>query len=270
MSSRHPCVSYVGEQELSTVALRLLADGLTGDQQIGYFGWGEHRDLVDRLAALADANASRAGAVRIVSLDQQFARERPPRPATLMEFWADVTEGAVAAGFSALRAVIDTTPWLSESEGRAMILQGDHLVDRYCLTHPLNVICVCDAGLLDPLAVAEITCIHPVAHGPTSSFHLYATLTADIALSGEIDAFSIPVLERVLAALNPGASKNELVIDATGLRFVNHTALLTLERHAERVAVIDVVIRTSSDSAKRLSELLDLRRVRVEVVEPAA
>jgi hypothetical protein len=267
--AHHPCVTAIGEAEVSTAAVRLLSDGLSDDEQLGYFGWGVHRDLMDRLPTLVDGAMARAGAVRVTSLAERFDRSSPPDPAALVAFWADASDDAVAAGFTALRAVMDTTPWLAAPDGRALFMRGDHLLDGYCLDHPLTVICVCDAGMLDAGTIAEITSLHAVAYGPSAPFHLHAAAGADFALSGEIDTLDTPVLERVLSMLDLGASKTKLVIDASRLGFVNHRALLALDRHAERMGVDELVIRTSSISARRLAGTVDLRRVRIDAVGAA-
>src|SRR5215210_159177 len=268
--ARHPCVSAVRGADVSAVAVRLLSDGLTGDEQLGYFGWGAHRDLIDRLPTLFDGATAREGAVRVTSLAERFDRSAPPDPDALVALWADATDAAVAAGFTGLRAVMDTTPWLTAPDGRAQLMRGDHLLDGYCLDHPLTVICVCDAGVLDAGTVAEITSLHAVVDGPSAPFHLHAAVGADFALSGEIDTFDSPVLERVLSILDLGASKTKVVFDASRLGFVNHRALLALDRHAERMGVDEVVIRTSSTSAHRLSGIVDFDRVRVDAVGTAA
>jgi anti-anti-sigma regulatory factor len=266
MPSKHPCVTYGHDDELRTVITGLLAEDLKPDQQIGYFGWGDHRRLVADLRAITRTEAWRAGAHHTTSLDEKFDRYAPPDPDSMVAFWDDARRSAQAAGFSSLRAVMDTTPWLTDVESRTTFLEGDHLVDRYCLEHPFSLICVCDARRLDRGALQEITSIHATAHGPSAPFHLHATTGADFALTGEVDTFSVPVLDRLFTILDGGISSKQLVIDATGLEFVNHAALLTLERHAERMGLDNVVLFTTNWAATRLAMLLNLRHVRVEQV----
>jgi len=266
MSAEHWCLAYAGEGSLRTATDDFLSAGVALGQQVGYFGWGGDDGLRGRLSGVAGGDELvRRGAARITSLDEHFRRDEPPDPLTLVAFWAKATDAALDAGFSALRAVADTTPWAElDPAQRTVFLRGEHLVDRYRLDHPFTLICACDASTVDGDALAETACIHPFAQGVSTPFHLHAIEDADFALHGEIDAFALPLLQRTLSSVPHLDGQRELVFDADDLAFIDHSSLIALNQHAERSGAAAVVLRDASRTSAKLVTLLDLRRIRVE------
>jgi len=266
VSANHWCLAYAEESGLRTAAVGFLSEGLLRGQQVGYVGWGGDDELRGRLQGIGDvAELMRQGAARVTSFDEQFRRDEAPEPAQLVSFWSEATDAALAGGFTALRAVADTTPWAGlQHEQRTRFLRGEHLVDRYRLDHPFTLLCAVDTSTLTGDALAETACVHPHAEGVSTAFHLHATEDADFALHGEIDAFDVPLLERVLDAAPHVEGNGEVVVDAAGLDFIEHRSLFALEGHAERNGLRAMVLRNASGTVVRLSELLHLRRVRVE------
>jgi anti-anti-sigma regulatory factor len=265
MTADHPYVAYAEGSELRTAAAGFLSDGLNLGQRVGYFGWGGSDALRDRANGLAGLDELiRGGTAHVVSLDDHFNRDVAPEPAALVAFWSAATDAAVLAGFTALRVVTDTTPWVQPDKERPGFLRADHLVDRYRLDHPFAQLCAGDSTILDDDALAEIACIHPSSEGVSVPFHVHATLGADLALDGELDAFMVSLLERVISSVQGKGATEELVLDVKGLAFVEHRSLLALQRHAEESGVRSVLLRNPSRVAGRMVELLDLSRVHVE------
>jgi anti-anti-sigma regulatory factor len=264
MSSDHLYMPYAEDSELRTASAGFLSDGLALGERVGYFGWGRGEALRDRANGLAGLDELiRSGTAQVTSLDDHFRREAPD-PIKLVTFWSDATDAALLAGFTALRVVTDTTPWAAAGRQRPAFLRGEHLVDRYRLDNPFSQLCAGNTSILDEDALAEVACIHPSTVGVVTPFHLRAIVGADFALDGEIDAFAAPLLERVVSAVRDGEASPQLIIDASGLAFVEHRSLLALERHAEQARLSAVVVRKGSPAVQRLVDLLDLRRIRVE------
>jgi anti-anti-sigma regulatory factor len=260
----HWCVAHDDGADLAAVASRYLSEGLTEGEQVGFYGWGSNADdLRAPLKGLGDVDQLiGAGAARARSLTERFRPDEPPDPAGLVAYWADATEQALDAGFSGLRVVADTTPWAGlRPDERAVFLRGEQLVNRYRQTNPFTLICACDTSVLPGDALAETASIHPQVEGVSSPFCLYATGPADFALQGEIEALTVPLLERVLESMPHHGTDERLVIDASDLRFIEHRSLLSLERHAERAGFSEVVLRNGPRVAARVAGLLDLRRV---------
>ncbi|MEV0427316.1 STAS domain-containing protein [Micromonospora sp. NPDC050495] len=68
----------------------------------------------------------------------------------------------------------------------------------------------------------------------------------------------------VLDRADPRPVDGRLLVDATGLRFVDHRSLLHLRDHARRHGAT-AVLRASRAGTARLAELLGLAEVTVEV-----
>jgi len=265
MTRDHWCVAHDDEVDLGVAASRYLSEGLAGGDQVGLYGWGSFEELRAQLSGLGDVDELiDVGAAGVRSLAERFRPDVPPDPAALMGYWADATEEALSAGFAGLRVVADTTPWAGlRPEQRAVFLHGEQLVNRYRHRKPFTLICACDATAVPAEALEETASIHPLREGVSTPFCLYATDT-DVAVQGELDALAVSRLERVLDSLPPDDAGDQLVIDASGLRFVEHRSFYALERHAERRGLSAVVLRRAPRVAERIAGLLDLRRVRLE------
>jgi anti-anti-sigma regulatory factor len=197
-------------------------------------------------------------------LDHRFRPDEPPEPRELVTFWSEATNGALDAGFTGLRAVIDTTPWAQlRHEERSVFLHGEQLLNRYRRDHPCTVICACDASALPVEALAETASVHPQTDGVAPTFKLYSTGPSTLAAQGEIDSFTVPVLGRVLDFVPPVEAGAELVIDAAELTFIDHRCLVTLDLHAQRTGLHGVVLQRASRTTAKVAELLELGRVRV-------
>jgi len=258
-------VAFADDGHLERAMTEFLSEGLSQGQRVGYFGWGGSDALRGRVSGVAGVDELIGrGALQVGSLDERFRRDEVPDPSTMVSFWAEATDAALGAGFTALRVVTDTTPWAETRPRRDAFLCTERFVDRYRLDHPFAQLCVGRRERLSQEAVAEVACIHASADAGEVPFHLHATLDADLALDGEVDAFDAPLLERVVDCVRRVDAGRDVVIDAAGLTFISHQSLIALERHAERANTTTLTLRGASPSALRLAELLDLERVRVE------
>jgi hypothetical protein len=262
----HWCVVHGDGAGLGAATSRHLSEGLVRGEQVGFYGWGPVDDLRAPLTGLGHVDTLiDTGRATVRSLAERFRPHEPPDPTGLVSYWSDATEEALAAGFSGLRVVADTTPWAGlRHDERAVFLQGEQLVNRYRHDKPFTLICACDASVLPVDALAETASIHPLTEGVSTPFSMYATDIADFAIQGEVDAFAVPLLSRLLDSAPRRDAEDPLVIDAAGLRFIEHRSLLALERHAERSGLSEVVVRNPPRVARRIAGLLDLRRVRLE------
>src|SRR5215211_2055161 len=245
MSGAHSCLIYEGES-LGPAVVGFLSEGLSDGDQAAYFGWGSTEELRRQLGGFGRGGA--ADTPTVVSLNEAYSPSEVPDPDRRLAFWVDATERALDAGFDGLRAVTDTTPWLDLPEQRSTFLRSEQLIDRYMLGAPLTLLCACDGTVLKQEALADIVAIHERSEGHPAPFCLHATIGADYALDGELDAFTAPLLERVMSALQGDDGRQRLVIDASGLQFIDHTSLLALERHAEQTNLAAVTLHGLSPS----------------------
>jgi len=262
MSGGHGCLVYDGDSRRAAV-VAFLAEGLSHGDQAAYFGWGSTEELRSQLGGLGDGGSADTAMI-VVSLDEAYSPFEVPDPDRRLAFWVDATERALDSGFDGVRAVTDTTPWLAMPEQRSTFLRSEQLIDRYVLSAPLTLLCACDGAILAPEALDEIVATHAHSDGHPAPFCLHATNGADYALDGEVDALTAPLLERVMSDLEGDDGRQRLVIDASGLQFIDHTSLLALERHAERTNLSAVALQGLRAPSGHVAHLLNLRRVQVE------
>lgn len=264
--SSHWYVAYADEASMLSEAGGLLAEGVGAGEQIAYFGWAPEGDLRRRLHRLEGmSELSARGAARVATLDRHFPKDRPPDPVRLVDFWSAATSRALEQGFRGFRVLADTTPWANLApDGRAVFRQGEQLVNRYRLEHPLTLIYACDASVSDADALVDTACIHTEVRGVDLPFRLHAGRGGELTMSGELDAFSVPLLERALRSAPLLRRGDRLVVDLAGVEFIDHTSLRTLDRHAARSGLEEVVLRGAYPTVARVLGLLDLVHVRIE------
>jgi hypothetical protein len=174
-----------------------------------------------------------------------------------------MTENALAAGCRAFRVFAHRTSRVQDPAQRAQQVRYEHLLDRFCLEHPLTMLCAYDAAVLGNSAVAELACVHAFAHEELSPFQVRAARSADAALAGNVDVFCTDQLEQALQRIGIAASGGTVVIDATNLEFIDVRGLLTLDRYAAANDVV-MVLRSPPTLVTRLLTLVDLIALRVE------
>ena len=168
----------------------------------------------------------------------------------------------------------DPTPLVRTPAQLDAFARYEYAIGGYPRVAPMRAVCAYDRSEIDDRAIAELACVHERSNVPIS-FHIIAGTPGGMAvLSGELDGaveglfvtalrrseLGRPELGRSELARSGGA----VVIDARGLRFIDHRALLHLQRHARENAVT-VVLRTAKASVRRLAGLLELSHVRVEI-----
>ena len=174
-----------------------------------------------------------------------------------------MTEDALAAGYRALRVFARGSSQVRDPARRAQQVRYEHLIDRFCLEHPLTMLCAYDAAALGNSAVAELACVHALAHEALSPFQVHAVRSADAALAGNVDVFCTDQLEQALQRIGIATSRGTVVIDVTNLEFIDVRGLLTLDRYAAGSDAV-IVLRSPPSVVTRLSNLVDLIAVRVE------
>ena len=265
VSAVHWCWAYDDEAELASASSRFLAGGLRRGERVGYFGWGEPRQLEDRLRGLANVETEVArGALLITSLDTYFTHDAWPDPVLRHAMWSNATDAAVRDGFVGFRVVEETAPWMQRREQRDQFLLSEILIDRYALRHPFALMCACARSSIAPDVLAENASLHPSAHAIDQPFRLQATTDGDFALHGEIDFVGASRFGRLVTLAHDGDTTTPLRIDARGLDFIDHRGLLILEREAVQSGAPTVVLRDAPPLVHRLIELLHLAKVRVE------
>jgi hypothetical protein len=239
---------------------RFLAEGLVLGQQVCVVTTEKSPELIERLELFA---GRRAGAVQSISVRERYSADYLIDPREQVNAYAEATERARAAGFTGLRVAAEATELVRTPEQRDAFAYYEHLADRYMVDHPFSAMCAYDRRVLGGRAVAELACLHPQARPGATSFHLYA-VPGGVALRGELDLAGRSLLPYALDHVEMEAIDGEIVVDARGVRFIDHRSMLALAAHV-RGRGASLVFRTSWPGAVRLVELLDLESVRVDL-----
>lgn len=262
--SQHVCWVYDDPAAFRRGASAFLAEGLRSGHRLLYTarsGNAHLRDL-NELAA-ADARIDR-GSVTACSVDDLYISDGDEvvDPSAQVAVYAAATREALEMGYTGLRVVVDATDLVATPAQRHAFASYEHLVDRYMVDHPFFAMCAYDARTLGA-AAAELACLHPSATSHAAAFQWYAAPEVDVELVGEIDVDATELFDTTLERTVPVWERSRSVVDASGLTFIDHRGLLTLERHAQRNDV-EIALRTASPVVPRLVDLLGLRAVRLE------
>jgi len=260
----HVCWPFRRDADAVEVAQTYVAEGLAGQERVAYFGEGGPNELrhdLDGVPALDDELDR--GRLQLVPMNTLPGSEASVDPAVELLLLAAMTENALAAGYRALRVFAHGTNRVRDPARRAQQVRYEHLIDRFCLEQPLTMLCAYDATALGNSAVAELACVHALAHEALSPFQVRAARSADAALAGNVDVFCTDQLEQALQRIGIATAGGTVVIDATNLEFIDARGLLTLDRHAAAGGAI-MVLRSPPTVVTRLSKLVDLIALRVE------
>ncbi|WP_189196442.1 MEDS domain-containing protein [Micromonospora fulviviridis] len=262
----HVCLAYDDPAALDAWAVAHLAAGLAAGEQVWLVAPGDPDSLARRLDRLPGRDdALRRRALRLLPVEHAYRHDEIVDPQKQVRAYATATTDALAAGYTGLRVFAEATALVRSVAQRDAFTRYEHLIDRWMRHHPMSAVCAYDRRELSEAAIAELACMHPETNTDVL-FRLHAGGgEAVVQLAGELDPSNHRLFAAALHRADPRPVDGRLVLDATGLRFVDHRSLLHLGEHARRHDAT-VVLRTSRSAAARLVELLDLDEVRVEVL----
>ncbi|HWS38047.1 MAG TPA: MEDS domain-containing protein [Actinoplanes sp.] len=265
-SSPHACWSYDDPGALEEFAKEFLRAGLAAGERVWHVPSPRSNAIADWLRS-ADSEVPRPDAMRIIDWQDAYAAEQVVDPAEQIAAYAAVTEAALADGFTGFRVVADVTALVRTPEQRSAFARYEYAVSRYMRVAPMRALCTYDRLELGDRVIDELACLHETSHSSDVPFHLHAGPTSgETVLAGELDMASADLFGDALWHTDLEPAGGEVTVDARGLRFVDHRSLLALQHHAQ-ARRMTVVVRTGLGSAVRISELLELPNVRVELVQ---
>lgn len=245
--ARHVCLAFDSRAELEARARDFLAEGAAAGELIRYI-----------------ANDAPVTPLPFVLLSDTYADGAIVDPAVQLAAYTAATEAALAGGYTGLRVVADVTPLVRTPAQLDSFARYEYLIDRYVRDHPFTAMCAYDRPELGDAAIAELACMHSRADAAVP-FQLHACPPAEgcAALSGELDLSAHDLLSVTLRRADLASGTGEVVLQVGGLRFADHGSLLCLAQYAEDQGAT-LILRGASGGLKRLADLLDLSRVRVE------
>lgn len=260
----HICLGYRDPADFLAAAQGFLAEGLTLGNRVCFVtvDWG---DTGPWLATHGFRQALSSGAATIVDANDVYPSNGFVDPPTQVATYRSATDAAVAAGFSGLRVAADVTTLVRTPKSLDAFARYEHIVDQYMVAQRYSAMCAYSLAELSDGDFAQIACMHPAANVDVAPFRLYASETADLVLSGELDITTVELLTSSLerVSLSPGTAT--LTIGAAELRFADHWSLIALSEFADRIGA-SIVLREPPPQVDRLLGLLDLDNVRLEQI----
>ncbi|MFG2099394.1 MEDS domain-containing protein [Micromonospora echinaurantiaca] len=263
----HVCWAYDDPITFRRHAEAYLTAGLAAGERVWYVTPDEPESVLARLRRVGVlADALRRGAAEVVPLDSTYAGDRTVDPAAQVAAYAAATDRALAAGHTGLRVVAEATALVRTPAQLDAFARYEHQIDRYMRARPFRAMCAYHRPELGARTVAELASLHPESNVEDLLFRLYAVAPGEghAALAGELDPSQHKLFGTALARADLRPTEGELVLRATGLRFLDHRSLVHLDEYAHRRSAT-AVLRTSRPAVARLVGLLDLPSLRVEV-----
>lgn len=258
----HCCLPYHDRASLPGIARRFLGEALERGERAIYAragASGSERRVVDGLGE------GRPGALQIVDVNELPGPDPGRDPAHWPDGLAEMTRAALAEGFSGLRLFADVTGRVVDETGRAVYVRYEHVLGSLTRREPLGLLCAYDVGRLGRSAAAELAAVHDAGGEELVSFQLTPAVDADLALSGAIDAFSVAPFARALDLVGPSEERG-IAIDASGLEFICHQALIALADYARRRGT-PITLRACPGVVERMVAVLELDVIRIEDAE---
>ncbi|WP_447002157.1 MEDS domain-containing protein [Saccharothrix isguenensis] len=260
----HVCWRYDDVPEFDARVREFLLDGLRRGYRVRYVASGDINALVHDLRGIDGIDrALREGAAQVTSLEAMYPVGAVVEPEAQVRAYAAATEAAVRDGYAGLRVAAEATPLVRTSQQLAAFARYEHLVDRYMAEHPFSAMCAYSSAEIDDSAFAQLACLHPNTNARLPGFRLHAVDDHVTALGGEVDSYTGGLFTQALDRIDLRLRDGELVLDATGLTFIDHNSLLRLADHAAHLGA-PLVLRASWPGLARLVDLLNLGNVHVE------
>jgi anti-anti-sigma regulatory factor len=260
----HLCWPYHDLDDFVSVAVEFLADGVALGQRIAYIGDGSAEVLRTRIGDLDGIDDLLDRGAATVQPVEGVYRAGGTSPESQVASYRAATQAALEDGYQGLRVAAEATALVRTARIRELFSRYEHLVDRAMRDLPFAALCGYDRSQLEGDALLEIACMHPLVREGASSFQVYAPAGADLGLVGEVDAMVSAAFARALERTGLDAAGSPVVhIDASHLDFLDHNAILELERLAQAEEIL-IVLQDAPTVVGRLVELLGLEQVEVE------
>jgi anti-anti-sigma regulatory factor len=258
----HLCWGFDDHAAFLTEAERFVSDGLHLGQRILYTAPASADELHHHLRGIADVDRLVAdGTITLVPIDQTYAARL--HGADQADAYAAATGDALAAGFSGLRVVADATVLVLDPNDRDAFVRYEHRIDRRMAEGlPFAALCGYDQSQLDPSAIDELACVHPLSHGANTTFRLHAADADGLALAGEIDAWQDESLRQALDRTLASEHTSPVAIDCSDLQFMHHRGLVAIDRAASDHRT-ELHLHHTATIVARLGGILDLRATRL-------
>ncbi len=256
----HLCCLHRDVAEYHRRAAAFLADGLREGLRVAYTATHGMEAARAELADLDDVDRLVAGgAVQILPVQEVYGPGGPVDPERVVAAYAAATEAALADGFRGLRVSADATELVRTPEQQDAFARAEILADQYMADHPLSALCGYSVTLGEDTA-AEFAALHAPGPSEDTFVRVFGCADGALGLAGEFDLATVPVLDRLLTRLRPGADAGALVVDMAAVDFHDHKLLIALDDYG-RTRAVALSLRSTPRLTARLLEMLAMTDV---------
>ena len=250
----HLCCLHRDAAEYRRRAAVFFADGLRQGLRVAYTATHGMEAARAELADLDDVDRLVAdGAVQILPVQEVYGPGGPVDPERVVAAYAAATEVALADGFRGLRMSADATGLVRTPEQQDAFARYELLVDQYVADHPLSGLCGYSVDLGED-TTAEFAALHAPGPSEDTGVRVFGCADGALGLAGEFDLATVPVLDRLLTRLRPGADAGALVVDMAAVDFHDHKLLIALDDYA-RTRAVALSLRSTPRLTARLLEM---------------
>ncbi|MGI9008105.1 MAG: MEDS domain-containing protein [Streptosporangiaceae bacterium] len=189
--------AFAGASEYAALATSCLMEGAALGERLMYVAEHPDASAVAALYGVADQDA-----LQVVTIADVYGTSGIVDPqAQLAHFGAEL-DAALAAGYSGLRVVSDSTRLVTSDASLAAWRHYELLADQFTAVHPVTALCAFDARRLGPGRLAQLAAMHPLssASGPVPPYRLFFQ-GSTVRLDGPVTVASMASLGQALAEL---------------------------------------------------------------------
>jgi anti-anti-sigma regulatory factor len=244
----HLCWGYEHHSDFREEALAFVDEGLRLGHRILYTGDNDLDGLRAELDGIVGLDhLVTDGVIQLLPILDTYEATRISGDQA--QVYAGITNDALNAGYTGLRAVADATVLVLDPSDRDAFVRYEHRIDRLMAGGlPFSAMCGYDRTRLDESALGEVGCVHPLVHEADTSFQVHAHLDGSVLrLAGEIDAWHEAAVEqaflRTLVTTDPAVGAT---VDCSALSFTHHRGLEAIDRAARATDVPVHLVGASS------------------------
>ena len=185
--------------------------------------------LLANLPEVADADGQR---VEVSTVDKFYEFECGTdvvAPSAAVATKVAAVEDALAAGYSGFHAVVDAASVVRTAELRSRLRLFEFLIDQKMNTLPVAAVCAMTSVLSVPMR-PPTRVPAPVRRSRDVVVPSSCRRTIDVRVDRRLDMSCMELFATAIERVLPITGLNgEIVIDGSGLTFIDHRALLALE-----------------------------------------
>lgn len=264
----HVCWVYDDAADLDTAAARFLEGGLARGERVLVVGDGMIEALNRNTLPFGGTDALVAtGALEVLDLGSAYIGAAQFTPEQQLAFYEAATRRAHEDGFTGLRVAAEISALAAAPESRADLVRWEHLADDLVARGSGFTAMCAYRGDLGAEALADIATVHALVRGPEGFPPFQVFHDADrVILTGSVDTFSAPRLDRILA--DSPASRPSTVLDLGRVDFLDVAGCRVLARWASSLGR-PLHVTGASRLVQRMWHLLGLQTVAPVVFDGA-